>query len=127
MTHVCNVAPLVVRKDKKRKNRKDKKIKKKKKKERKRKGNRRDRAKEDPSFLLFFFFFSNFRACTRMRCSALRVIIVFLVHGRATIAASDRNGYRGTTIVDRWYIGALRIVFIMIILFLITARLIIPF
>lgn len=124
MTHVCNVAPLVVRKDNKRKNRKDKKMKKKKK-ERKRKGNRRDRAEEDPSFLLFFL--SNFRACTRMRCSALRVIIVFLVHGRATIAASDRNGYRGTTIVDRWYIGALRIVFIMIILFLITARLIIPF
>lgn len=115
------------KRQKKRKRKRQKDVKKKKKERKRKRGNRRDRAKEDPSFLSFFFFFSNFRACTRMRCSALRVIIVFLVHGRATIAASDRNGYRGTTIVDRWYIGALRIVFIMIILFLITARLIIPF
>lgn len=122
MTHVCNVAPLVVRKDKKIKK------KKKRKREREREGTEEIELRKIRRFFRFFsFFFSNFRACTRMRCSALRVIIVFLVHGRATIAASGRNGYRGTTIVDRWYIGALRIVFIMIILFLITARLIIPF
>lgn len=115
------------KKQKKRKRKRQKDVKKeKRKREREREGTEEIELRKIRRFFRFFFF-SNFRACTRMRCSALRVIIVFLVHGRATIAASDRNGYRGTTIVDRWYIGALRIVFIMIILFLITARLIIPF